>query len=121
MFGDVNRKAWFVDDEFDENGEPNYVELVGSRGLDARVAVAMKHDFGLCPHCFKPVGVRLSSDIGVIFRVVDDYLEIVFVLFVPEALESTRKLVLYRRVYARPTKREGCNQYPKNSHLGQIG
>jgi len=38
MFGDVNNKAWFVDDEFDECGEPNYVELVGSHGLvvDAR-------------------------------------------------------------------------------------
>jgi hypothetical protein len=33
---DANYKAWLVDDEFDENGEPNYVELAGSRGLDAR-------------------------------------------------------------------------------------
>jgi hypothetical protein len=33
--GDADYRAWFVDDEFDENGEPNYVELVGSRGLDA--------------------------------------------------------------------------------------
>jgi hypothetical protein len=33
--GDANYRAWFVDDELDENGEPNYVELVGSRGLDA--------------------------------------------------------------------------------------
>jgi len=30
--GDVNYKSVFVDDEFDENGEPNYVEVVGSRG-----------------------------------------------------------------------------------------
>ena len=30
--GDVNYKSWFVDDEFDEHGEPNYVEVVGSRG-----------------------------------------------------------------------------------------
>jgi hypothetical protein len=33
--GDADYKAWFVDDELDEKGEPNYVELVGSRGLDA--------------------------------------------------------------------------------------
>jgi hypothetical protein len=32
--GDANYKAWLVDDEFCRNGEPNYVELVGSRGLD---------------------------------------------------------------------------------------
>jgi hypothetical protein len=32
---DANYKAWLVDDESDENGEPDYVELVGSRGLDA--------------------------------------------------------------------------------------
>jgi hypothetical protein len=32
--GDANHEAWFVDDEFDESGEPNYVEPVGSRGLD---------------------------------------------------------------------------------------
>ena len=30
--GDVNYKSVFLDDEFDENGEPNYVEVVGSRG-----------------------------------------------------------------------------------------
>ena len=29
--GDVNYKACFVDEEFDEDGEPNYPELVGSR------------------------------------------------------------------------------------------
>jgi hypothetical protein len=33
--GDADHKAWLFDDEFDENDEPNYVELVGSRGLDA--------------------------------------------------------------------------------------
>lgn len=30
--GDVNYKPWFVDDEMNECGEPNYVEVVGSRG-----------------------------------------------------------------------------------------
>ena len=30
--GDVDYKSWFVDDEFDEDGEPNYIEVVGSRG-----------------------------------------------------------------------------------------
>jgi hypothetical protein len=29
--GDENYKAWFADDEFDECGEPNYVEFYGSR------------------------------------------------------------------------------------------
>jgi hypothetical protein len=28
--GDARYQAWFVDDEFDECGEPNYVEIVGS-------------------------------------------------------------------------------------------
>jgi hypothetical protein len=32
--GAVDYKAWFVDDEFDESGEPNYVEVVGGRGLE---------------------------------------------------------------------------------------
>jgi len=31
--GDVDYKSWFVDDEFDESGEANYVEVVGGRGL----------------------------------------------------------------------------------------
>ena len=30
--GDVNYKSCFVDDEFDEDCEPNYIEVVGSRG-----------------------------------------------------------------------------------------
>jgi hypothetical protein len=30
--GDADYKAWFVDDEFDENGEPNYVEIDRGRG-----------------------------------------------------------------------------------------
>jgi hypothetical protein len=29
--GDVNYKACFVDDEFDEDGEPNYIDVVGGR------------------------------------------------------------------------------------------
>jgi len=29
--GDVDYRAWFVDDEFDEDGEPNYPEVVGGR------------------------------------------------------------------------------------------
>jgi hypothetical protein len=28
--GDDNYRAWFADDEFNENGEPNYSEVVGS-------------------------------------------------------------------------------------------
>jgi hypothetical protein len=32
--GDVNQRAWIDDEELDMSGEPNYVELVGSRGLD---------------------------------------------------------------------------------------
>jgi hypothetical protein len=31
--GDPNYRAVFVDDEFDENGEPNYPEVVGGRGF----------------------------------------------------------------------------------------
>lgn len=31
--GDEDYEAWFVDEEFDEFGEPNYVEIVGSRGF----------------------------------------------------------------------------------------
>lgn len=31
--GDVDYEAWLVDDEFDEFDEPNYVEVVGSRGF----------------------------------------------------------------------------------------
>jgi hypothetical protein len=31
--GDVDYQAWFVDDEFDEDGEPNYPEVVGGRGF----------------------------------------------------------------------------------------
>ncbi|MDH5483493.1 MAG: hypothetical protein OEY22_11560 [Candidatus Bathyarchaeota archaeon] len=31
--GDIGYVACFVDDEFDERGEPNYVEIVGSRGF----------------------------------------------------------------------------------------
>ena len=31
--GDADYKAWFVDDEFDEDGESNYPEIVGSRGF----------------------------------------------------------------------------------------
>jgi hypothetical protein len=29
--GEVGYQPWFVDDELDENGEPNYVDVVGSR------------------------------------------------------------------------------------------
>lgn len=29
--GHVDYVPWFVDDEFDENGEPNYIDVVGSR------------------------------------------------------------------------------------------
>jgi hypothetical protein len=29
--GDVGYKSVFVDDEFDEGGEPNYVEVIGGR------------------------------------------------------------------------------------------
>lgn len=32
--GDVGYKSVFVDDEFDESGEPNYVEVVGGRGFE---------------------------------------------------------------------------------------
>jgi len=31
--GNACYQAWFVDDEFDECGEPNYVEVVGNRGF----------------------------------------------------------------------------------------
>ena len=30
--GHADYVPWFVDDQFDENGEPNYVEIVGGRG-----------------------------------------------------------------------------------------
>ncbi len=32
--GDVGYRSSFADDEFDESGEPNYVEVVGSRGFE---------------------------------------------------------------------------------------
>jgi len=34
--GDARYQAWFVDDEFDEQGDPNYVEIIGDRGYRKR-------------------------------------------------------------------------------------
>jgi hypothetical protein len=32
--GDVDYRPLFVDDEFDEEGEPNYIEIVGGRNIE---------------------------------------------------------------------------------------
>lgn len=32
--GDASYKSVFAGEEFDESGEPNYVEVVGGRGLE---------------------------------------------------------------------------------------
>jgi hypothetical protein len=32
--GDVDYRPLFVDDEFDELGEPNYIEIVGGRNIE---------------------------------------------------------------------------------------
>lgn len=64
------------------------------------VAVAMKSDLEVCPHCRK--AVRLSSDVGVIFHWAGNYFLIDVVLLVPEASILP---VLYREVYVAESKR----------------
>jgi hypothetical protein len=60
------------------------------------VAVAMKSDLKVCPHCRKNIIVRLSSDIGVAFHWEGDCFLVDVVLFFSE---SPLVHVLYREVY----------------------